>query len=312
MGILNRIKTALSNKPVDEQINRKEDNIISYNDKGEQVIIPRAQWRDSVLPETIKKTWNDPETLYGTIVMAMQDGFFIEIIDAAKQLVLIDKDIDRSYNVLGIAYLHTNSLAEAELILEEGIKKSEYKAVLTTNLAKVYAAQGLEEKSVQTLWKAIQLDPNQDNGLDWYTAIEYEKGGEKGRLQAYKKIAELPNSWRAKLYIARYHLEEKQFDIAKQIYREILTIARNEPDAIWIITGDLGLNNRIDDIFELVFPIFDVNKHGVNATLNLIQACIQTKRKSDGLKLLDDFKKLQRYDLLQIANDFETKLRKLK
>ena len=307
MGLFDKIKSVFSGTATAD----KEDYIKTFGDKGEQVLIPRSEWKNSVLPATLKKAWDDPEALYGAIVMAMQDGFFAEVIEATKRLVEIDKITDRSFNVLGLAYLHTNALTEAEQTLEKGISVSGYKAVMTTNLAKVYVAQGQEQKAMQTLWTAIQLDPNQDNGLDWFTVLEFEKGGEPARLASYKKVAALPNSWRAKLYIARHHLEQKQFDTAKQIYRDILSTADNEPDAIWVITGDLGLNNRVDDIFELVFPIFSVDKHGINATLNMIQACIATKRKSEGLRLLDDFKKLQRYDLLHIANDFENKLNKL-
>jgi tetratricopeptide (TPR) repeat protein len=311
MGLFDKIKSVFSNSTSNENPEDKGQFIKSYTDKGAQVLIPRSEWRNSVLPDKLKNVWNDPAALYAVIVMAMQDGFFKEVIDASKHLVEIDKVTDRSYNVLGLTYLHTKALTEAEQALELGISKSSYKAVMTTNLAKVYVAQGQNEKAMQTLWKSIQLDPNQDNGLDWFTVLEFEKGGEPARLAAYKKVAALPNSWRAKLYIARYYLEQKQFDIAKEIYIDILSIASNEPEAIWIISGDLGLNNRIDEIFELVFPIFSVNKHGVNGTINMLQACIATKRKNEGLQIFNDFKKLQRYDLLHIINDFESKLSKL-
>lgn len=309
MGLFDKIKSVFSG--AETQTADKEQYIKTFGEKGEQVLIPRSEWKNRVLPATLKKAWDDPESLYGAIVMAMQDGFFEDVIEAAKHLVQIDKITDRSYNVLGLAYLHTNALTDAEQTLEKGILVSDYKAVMTTNLAKVYVAQGQEQKAMQKLWTAIQLDPNQDNGLDWFTVLEYEKGGEPARLASYKKVAALPNSWRAKLYIARHHLEQQQFETAKQIYRDILSTAINEPDAIWVITGDLGLNNRVDDIFELVFPIFSVDKHGVNATLNMIQACVATKRKNEGLRLLDDFKKLQRYDLLHITSDFENRLNKI-
>lgn len=104
----------------------------------------------------------------------------------------------------------------------------------------------------------------------------------------------------------------KKHLVAVPVYKEIISIAANEPDAIWVITGDLRQHNRIDDIFELVYPIFSVDKHGINASLNMVQACIQTNRKTEGLKILDDFKKLQRYDLLQVTNDMERQLKNIK
>jgi tetratricopeptide (TPR) repeat protein len=197
MGLFDKIKSVFSGTTSDVNPADKGQFVKSFTDKGEQVLIPRSEWRNRVLPDQLKNVWNDPEALYGAIVMAMQDGFFAEVIEAAKHLVEIDKITDRSYNVLGLAYLHTNALSEAEQTLEKGISVSDYKAVMTTNLAKVYVAQGEEQKAMQTLWSAIQLDPNQDNGLDWFTVLEFEKGGEPARLASYKKVAALPNSWRA-------------------------------------------------------------------------------------------------------------------
>lgn len=311
MSIFDKIKSAFSKSNVLQPI-VEEGFIKTFGKNGEQILIPRTEWKKSVLPASIKNVWNDPTLLYGAIVMAMQDGFFEEeVVAAAEHLVQIDTDTERSYNVLGILYMRTNRLKEAEQILNTGISLSTYKAVLMTNLAKVYHAQGLEQASTDTLWKAIQLDPNQSNGLDWFTAIEAEQGGKPARLALYKKVAALPNSWRAKLYIAKAHLENKEFETAKDIYREILSIASNEPDAIWIITGDLGLNNRVEDIFELVFPVFSVSKHGVSATINMIQACIASGRKADGLRLISEFKNLERYDFLQIITDLENRLNRL-
>lgn len=264
------------------------------------------------MPKLLKDAWDDPENLYGAIVMGLQDGFFAEVIEATKRLTVIDPEPSRAYNVLGLTYLKNHMLTEAEQTLNEGISKSEYKAIMTTNLAKVYVEQGNEDKGMRTLWKGIELDPNQDNGLEWFTAIEYEKGGDKQRLEAFHKVGELPNSWRAKLYIARHHLEQTEYEKAKEIYKVIISIAADEPDAIWVITGDLGQHNRIDDIFELVYPVFSVDKHGINASMNMVQACIQTNRKIEGMKILEDFKKLQRHDFLQVTRDMESQLENIK
>lgn len=311
MGLLDKIKSAFGTSSDNGHPEDKGKYVESFTDKGEKVMIPRSEWRNRVLPGHLKDAWNDPEKLYGAIVMGLEDGFYAEVLEATKRMTEIDPEPSRAYNVLGLTYLKNDMLTEAEQTLNEGINKSDYKAVMTTNLAKVYVAQGQEEKGMQTLWRGIELDPNQDNGLEWYTAIEYEKGGDKQRLEAFHKVAALPNSWRAKLYIARHYLEQTEYDKAKDIYKEIISIAANEPDAIWVITGDLGQHNRIDDIFELVYPIFSVDKHGINASMNMVQACIQTNRKTEGLKILDDFKKLQRYDLLQVTNDMERQLKNI-
>ena len=311
MGFFDRIKSAFLGTSPNENHSDKGKFITSYTDRGEQVLILRSEWRDRILPEQLTKAWDNPDALYESIILAMRDDFFIEVLEAAKHLVQIDKITERSYNALGLIFLHTNAFSEAESILKEGIEKSAYKAVLTTNLAKVYEAQGYHETSMETLWNAIQLDPNQNNALDWYAAIEFEKGGKIDRLAPYIKVAKLPNSWRARIFIARFYLEIKEFSTAKNLYKDILQTAHYEPDAIMAISGDLGNNNRIEDIFELIYPIFDIKIHGAEASINLLQACIETKRKDEGTKLLNDLKKANRFDLLSLINDIERKLNKL-
>ena len=188
MEIFDKIKSVFSGTSSNENPADKGKFVELYTEKGEHILVKRSKWRNKLLPEQLKEVWNDPDALYGAIVMAMQEGVFAEVLAATEHLVQIDSITSRSYNVLGLTYLHTNALTEAEQTLEKGILKSDYKAVMTANLAKVYVAQGLQEKGMQTLWEAIKLDPNQDNGFEWYTVLEYEKGGEPKRLEAYKKI----------------------------------------------------------------------------------------------------------------------------
>jgi tetratricopeptide (TPR) repeat protein len=312
MGLFDKIKSALGDSSEKAELPEDKGQFVkTYNDKGELYQIPRTQWRNKILPEHFKKYWNNPEKLHDVIVSALRDNFLAEAIEPGKRLIEMDTDISRSYNVLGIIYLKNNLLGEAKQILESGISKTEYKAVMTTNLAKVYSAQGQHEIAMTMLWKALELDPNQDNALDWLTAVAFENGGENSRLDAYMRVASLPNSWRPKLYVARQHLKSKEYEQAKTLYKKILNIAPNEPDVAWIISGDLGRANRVEDIFELVYPIFSVDKHGINASLNVIQACIQTGRKAEGLKLTNDFKKLQRYDYTERISQFEKQLQAL-
>jgi tetratricopeptide (TPR) repeat protein len=312
MGLFDKIKSAFNGSSQETELPEDKGQFIkTYNNKGELYQIPRAQWRNRILPEQFKKVWNDPDGLYAVIVSALQDNFFPEAIEPGKRLIEIDADISRSYNVLGITYLKNNLLNEAKEILETGISKAEYKAVMTTNLAKVYSAQGQDEIAMSSLWQALVLDPNQGNALDWFTAVAFENGGENNRCEAYMRVASLTNSWRAKLYVARQHLKSKEFEQAKIVYKEVIKMAPKEPDVAWIISGDLGGANQVEDIFELVYPIFIMSKDSINASLNLIQACIETRRKKEGLKLVNDFKKLERYDYTDIMNQLEKRLQAL-
>ncbi len=71
--------------------------------------------------------------------------------------------------------------------------------VILTNLAKVHSRRGNEAKAEAILWKALERDPNQDNGMGWYAAIHKERGGDGAGLDALYRLAEIPGSWRAQL-----------------------------------------------------------------------------------------------------------------
>lgn len=310
MSIFDKFKGLISNKPKDDKDSEKR--ILVYDKDGNQYTIPKSYWISNVLPKEIEKEWNNPDNLYNVIVSCLKDEAFEIAIKPALHLFDIDKDRQRACLILGLVYLKDKQLDKAETIFNEAIDKYPDYGYFYTNLAKVYADKGDESLCYNTLWKAITIDPNQENAIDWIGAIHFEKGGHVERLKIFENIAMLPNSWRAQLWIARYKLENGKFDEAKAIYKSILNSASQNDVAIMMIIGDLGNNGRIDDIFEIVYPIFDLSKHGINAGLNLVQACIQSNRIDLGHKILNELRKLDRLDYIDILNKLENQLNTIK
>ncbi len=179
---------------------------------------------------------------------------------------------------------------------------------MATNLAKVYDEQGRQHESRTTLRRALSIDPNQDNGLEWFAAIAREEGGDEAFLAAMRDIAKEPGSWRAQLWIARDFLEHDDVQSAIPIYKQVLSSADVAEDGIMMISGDLGNNGYIEEIIDLFLPLFDVHAHGIQAGLNLVQACIESHRKHDGLRICDELLSLNRYDLKQIIDERRAQL----
>jgi len=287
---------------------KAEKPILLYDEKGNQYAYSKEDWAKNILPNELKKVWALPDQLYNIILMCLRDEIYNVLIEPALQLLKIDYDLSRVYSIAGIVYLKNDKLKEAECILKEGISKLPNNGVLYTNLAKVYSIKGKHKLSYDTLWKGLMLDPNQDNALNWIGAIYYEKGGEKERNKIFDQLTMLPNSWRPQLFIARYYLENELLDEAKKLYLDVLSKAANEADVIMMITGDLGINGKVNEIFEIAYPFFDLNKHGIKVGLNFIQACIQGKRKDIGIEILSDIKKLERLDYIEQINKLEKQL----
>jgi lipopolysaccharide biosynthesis regulator YciM len=281
--------------------------IEAYDQQGNKILIARSEYRTRVLPGTFKDVWGDADNLYDAIVMALNDGFVAETVAPAERLCDIDPISERSTTILGIVLMKDNELSRAEQVLSDYLKEHD-SGVVATNLAKVYDEQGRKHESRTTLRRALSIDPNQDNGLEWYAAIAREEGGDEGFLAAMRDIAEEPGSWRAQLWIARDFLEHDDAQAAIQIYQHVLNSPDVAEDGIMMISGDLGNNGCIEEIIDLFLPVFDVHTHGIQAGLNLVQACIESHRKHDGLRICDELLSLGRYDLKQILDERRAQL----
>ncbi len=281
--------------------------IEAYDQQGKKILIERSEYCTRVLPGTFKNAWGDVDNLYGAIVMALNDGFVAETVAPAERLHDIDPIGERSTTILGIVLMKNNELSRAEQILSDYLKKCD-SGVVATNLAKVYDEQGRKHESRTTLRRALLIDPNQDNGLEWFAAIAREEGGDEAFLAAMRDIAKQPGSWRAQLWIARDFLEHDDAQSAIQIYRHVLSSANVTEDGIMMISGDLGNNGCIEEIIDLFLPVFDVHVHGIQAGLNLVQACIESHRKHDGLRICTELLSLNRYDLNQIIDERRAQL----
>jgi tetratricopeptide (TPR) repeat protein len=245
-----------------------------YDGYGREMFITKQQWRDNVLLGNLEDKRNDPDQLYGLLVGAIQDGFAAEVVTFAEHLHRTDSIASRGATILGIVYMESNRLDEAERTLTEFLSKHGDDGVVLTNLAKVYSRQGNNARVESTLWSGLEVDPNQDNGLDWYVAIHCDRGGEVEALNAYHRVAKLPRSWRAQLWLARNALQRKDVAAAMTLYREALVKVETLPpaDMLMQMSGDLGNNGCLQEIIQLVEPHFDPAKHGLQVGNNLLKA----------------------------------------
>jgi tetratricopeptide (TPR) repeat protein len=257
-----------------------------YDEHGRELKIPRGEWRDRVLRPNLRKHWNDPDALYQHILTAVNDGFAGEVIETSRHLLGIDRIPERAHAMHGIVLLKVGQLDAACATLEAGMAKAGRTGVLLTNLAKVEFAQGKEERALDTLWQAVQADPNLDNGMLWWVAVQRERGGEPAYLEALHTVAALPGSWRASLWLARHHLDNGDAESALALYREVLPRAPVDGEALTMISGDLGNHGQAAAMPDLVGPVYAPERHGMQAGLNLLRALHETGRVDEGEAML--------------------------
>ena len=272
-----------------------------YDAYGRELYISRKDWRDSVLLENLKKAWNQPDELYQMILSALSDGFRSDIIDAARQLYKIDAVRVRGACLWAIVLMEEGRLDEAEKVLRDFIAKHGENSVILTNLAKVYSLRKDDAEAEEILWHSLGIDPNQDNGMGWYEAIHRERGGkDAGGLEALRRIAAIPSSWRAQLWLARAELESRHVDAALSLYEQ----------ALMQISGDLGNNGHLPEILRLCLPLFDPAQHGLQVGNNLIKAHLDLGQIDAARRIVDQLYALKRPDWQQHLSFWDTEIAK--
>ncbi len=306
MNILKKLFGGKTSKSIPEQqmqvptMNPADDpNMIRVFDAyGRELFITRQQWRDNVLLGNIEQNWNDADKLAGFITHSLHDQFFEEMVKPAERLQQLEEDTERSAVLLSIVYLKVGRLDDSERVLRHYISRNGESGIVLTNLAKVQAERGDEENTLTTLWHALELDPNQDNGLGWYEVIHREKNGEESGQEALRCIAAIPGSWRAKTWLARAELKAQHLDQALALYRESLAIASKPApaDLLMQMSGDLGNAGYLAEILQLAEPEFDPKVHGMQVGNNLIKANLDLGRLEQARKVLDQLYAFKRPD----------------
>ena len=312
MGMWDKIrsvfgKTSDPTLPADEQ----EDMVPVFDKYGRELLVPKEEWRKNVLPGQLNDATDDPGALYQAIVMALNDEFGNEVLNASDRLLQIDPDKERSHVVRAIVLLKTGDLDGSERVLSDYVTGFGATGTVLTNLAKVHAERGDEERAAKTLWDGLKIDPNQENGLMWWASIHQERDGKAGFHKSMKKAASIPGSWRPQLWLARSCLEQNDLGKAKEYYVEILQVAADQGDVLMQISGDLGNNGYIDEILAMLLPVYDAEKHGVLPGFNLLEAYLQKKEYVEGEQFLQRLYALNRPDIRERLHHYATEFEKL-
>ncbi len=283
-----------------------------YDEYGRECYIEKNTWRTNVLPGALNKARDSPDQLANVVTSALEDGFAADALPYAEILNRTDLSPSRGAAILGATYIALNRFDDAQRVLEAYIGQHGEEATIVLNLAKVYSGSGNSARSKELLWRALQLDPNQSNALLWYIAQERERGGDAAGDLATQRVAAIPGSWRARLWLARTALERKDLAGAVSLYEDSLQSApRPLPsDLLMQMGGDLGNSGHLVEIISLVQPHFDATSHGLLVGNNLIKANIDLGSLDRARRILTELYAQQRADWAKTLAFWETELNK--
>ena len=271
-----------------------------FDEYGREVSVPRKEWKEKVLMEHFHKAWNDHTQLGPLIVQALRDQFFEDVVGAGEHLEKIDPNPVRGAALLAMVYQANQRLDDAEEVLNGCLEKHGPNGAIFASLAKVYAMRGEDQRAEDTLWRGLQEDPNHSQAVGMYEALYREKGGggESAALEAIKRVADLPGSWRAQLSLAREALKAGDLAEAQMLHQQCLDRCGRPvpPDALMQISGDLGLQGHLMELVNTTEPLFDPAVHGLPVGNNLFRAYMDLGLIDQARQLIDQLYAQKRPD----------------
>lgn len=292
---------------------RDDPNMVRvFDGYGREMFIAKEDWKNNVLLGNLEKVRDKPDELYSMLVHALGDGFASEITPFAEHLAKTDPVPSRGATILGIVYLETDRLDEAERVLRGYLDTHGDDGVVLTNLAKVLSERGDQCHADATLWHALEVEPNQENGLQWFVALQRERHGEAKAVEACERVAALPGSWRARLWLARMALDRNDVAAADAQYAAALSVVGVNPpsDMLMQISGDLGQHGHLRKAIELVEPCFDPAQHGVQVGNNLIKAHLELDEVAEARAILESLYALKRPDYRETLEYWQSEIAK--
>jgi tetratricopeptide (TPR) repeat protein len=252
------------------------EGIRAFDQNGQEVIVPREEWRDNVLPGMLREVWDQPDNLYMLIVNSLNDGFVAEVTEASARLHEIDTIPARGACMWAVVQIQAGRLDEAEQVLNDHLTKHGVDGSVLVNLAKIYSMRGETLRSDETLWHGLEVEPNQENGLGWFVSMAQERGGDEAAKASLERIAALDGSWRAQIWLARAELAAGNLSSAIKFYTEALAHVGSPvpPELLMQMSGDLGAQGHLAELVEMTAPHFVPEMHGLPIGNNLIKAYV--------------------------------------
>ena len=283
-----------------------------YDEFGRELQVPVEAWRTSILPAALEKAQDDPDKLYNLILDGLQLRLAPDMLSAAKRLQAIDSMPERGTTIYGIVLMESGDPLAAQHLFENYLEQQGPSGVILTNLAKAQTALGQQAEAEATLWRALEADPNQENGLGWYVAMARDSGGDTAYVDALRRVAALPAAWRPQVWLARTALEHNDTPQALSLYGQALE--RVGPPAPVVLlqsmSGDLGKTGHLSEALALTRPAYDAKIHGLAVGNNLIKAALDLDEIGSARSLVEELYQQNRPDWADTLHFWEMEIRR--
>ena len=199
MGVLDDLIRKKDKNTAELGVPNLDEFVIFRNEKGEERKLSKAEWRKSYLHQRLVQAVNsqNSQNLFLELYDNLQLEFYKDSIAYAKKLYEWERASDRSIYIYARILIEMQEMDKAETLLMEGIVRFPDMELFYSLFSRVFYIKRDLKKSEEFLWKALRLNPNEKESLQWLE-IAY---GEDAFINLLHEVAKLPNSWWAPLVL---------------------------------------------------------------------------------------------------------------
>lgn len=267
--------------PMDKGSHNKEIKL--FDQYGRSYNVELKNWKQNILPNAIKESWEDPNSLGQIIIQAIKQGAYKDVELASKRLIEIDTNKERAISLRCLVLTELKDIKEAKYLLNKYIKENPPSAPILLSLAKIYTSEGDLHLAFKYCEEALLIDPNDEGALQLYWQFRVLEG-----RQALVDVSRLPNSWRSKCYLAKLELERDNTEGALNFYKLAFEDSK-EPypeELLTMVSGELGNAGLLIEALNLSLDKFDPKEHELAIANNIIKLLIDLGQPAEAKELI--------------------------
>lgn len=249
-------------------------------------------YRSTILPALIGKAQDNADLLYQLVVGALVQQANDHAIAAATRLKEIDTNTERGTASLAASLTQGGRATEAEALVRERLESHGPTGVMLYQLARALAGQQRADEAEDALWDSLEAEPNNPDSVQWWAMHKQQLDPQGGFRQGLQQADAIDGSWYAALWLARQALEAGDPGGALALYERALPLSGGRPDALALVSGDLGRLGHPQELLRMIGPLYVARQHGPQTGLNLALAAGQLGDWDRARALLDEVEAL--------------------
>ncbi len=150
---------------------------------------------------------------------------------------------------------------------------------------KIYSENNKPREQADTLWRSLNLDPNEDLSVDMFIEL-FSKNPEQ-----LQRLADIDGSWLITLKIAQHQTSEQSI---RELYELALNTAfqtnseKSKVKAMTLVSESLASKSKWDMILHIILPRFKIEEHGLRVSSIVFAAFLETKDLIKASELIEE------------------------